>query len=98
MNPGENEMNEDRAEWLLRHIYPADRSQFYRDTYATLQTFLRENGRYPSEYQDGKKRSIKDPERRLAIDMKTIRENSGTPAEQQYMERLPGWTWPWTRR
>lgn len=93
------EVEENIEEWLLRHIYPESRSAYYRDTYTKLRSFLEANGRYPSEYQDrGKKRSIKDPERRLAIDMQTIREGSGTPAERQFMERLPGWTWPWTRR
>ena len=38
-------MERDRAcasaeEWLLRHIYPADRSAYYRDTYTKLRSFL----------------------------------------------------------
>lgn len=92
LTPRKMQALNEKEEYLLRHIYDHSTA---RDMYIKLKQFIKEHGRYPSEYRDGKKLRATDPERRLAIYVHDCKSGglSSTPAHRQLLEELPGWTW-----
>lgn len=84
---------DEKEEYLIRHIPDKNHREFISDVYQQTKEFIVKNGRYPSERtNNGKLRAISDSERRLAINMKTLRETISSPAERQLMQMLPGWS------